>query len=155
MGSIATEKELVTHGIIAPGTKINLGPADAKSDSVKEAIKERIEQKYDRSREEKARTFLEQTLGEKFQEETLLDALRDGTRLCRALNVITGQQTIPKINQNAKMDFPKRENISHYLEACRQLQLNKSYVFETPDLYEGKNIPKVIENILDLSNYRP
>jgi len=155
MGSIATEKELVTHGIIAPGTRINLGPADASSDQVKDAIKERIEQKYDRSREQKARAFLEQVLHETFKEETLQEALKDGTRLCRALNAVSGHQTIPKINQNAKLDFPKRENISNYLDAYRGLQLNKSYVFETPDLYEGKNIPKVIENILELANYKP
>jgi len=155
MGSLATEKEMVTHGIIAPGTRINLGPADASSEDVKDAIKERIEQKYDRSREQKARAFLESVLRETFQEETLQDALKDGTRLCRALNAVSGQQTIPKINQNAKLDFPKRENINNYLDACRQLQLNKSYLFETAELYEGKNMPKVIENILGLQNYKP
>jgi len=155
MGSLQTEKELVTHGIIAPGTRINLGPADASSDEVKAAIKERIEQKYDRSREQKARQFLEQTLGGSFGEENLQDALKDGTRLCKALNAVSGQRTIPKINENAKLDFPKRENINNYLDACRALQLNKSYIFETADLYEGKNMPKVIENILDLANYKP
>jgi len=155
MGSLQTEKELVSHGIIAPGTRINLGPVDVSSDSVKEAIKERIEQKYDRSREQQARSWLEQTLRETFSEELLQDALKDGTRLCRALNAVAGQQIIPKINSNAKLDFAKRENINNYLDGCKQLQLNKSYIFETADLYEGKNLPKVIENILNLSTYRP
>jgi len=64
MGSIATEKELVTHGIIAPGTKIKEGPADASNDTVQEHIQKRNELKLDRSREAKARSWMEALLGE-------------------------------------------------------------------------------------------
>jgi hypothetical protein len=45
MGSIATEKELVTHGIIAPGTKIKEGPADASNDSVQAGMQAADERK--------------------------------------------------------------------------------------------------------------
>jgi len=154
MGSLQTEKELVTHGIIAPGTKIKEGPIDNRSDEVKEAIQHRLQQKYDPGREQKARAWLEGTLNEKFQEETLQESLVNGVRLCKALNHVV-PKTVTKINESAKLDFPKRENISNYLDGCRSIGLNKSKIFTTPDLYEGKNFPLVIENILELSVFKP
>jgi len=154
MGSLQTEKELVTHGIIAPGTKIKEGPIDFSSDEVKNSIQNRIAQKFDPAREQKARSWLESILNERFTEESLQDALKDGTRLCRALNHVV-PKTVVKINEHPKLDFPKRENVSNYLDGCKSIGLNKSKVFETPDLYEGRNLPLVIENVIELSNFKP
>jgi len=149
MGSLATEKELVTHGIIAPGTKIKDGPLDARSDGVQEAIQARLEGKLDRSREQKVRAWLETILHERFQEESLQEALKSGVRLCKALNVVF-PGTIQKINEKGLAAL-QRENISNYLQACASLDFNKSNLYDTNDLYEGRNPVKVVENAHELA----
>jgi len=152
IGSIQVEKELVTHGIIAPGTKIKEGPADASSDTVHEHIQKRIETKLDRNREQKAKAWLEELLGEKFEEETFQDALKTGVRLCQALNKVY-PQSVPKINPATGPVFNQRENIGNYVKACGRLGFNKSNLFETLDLYEGQNLTKVIENVYELAHF--
>jgi len=151
MGSLQTEKELVTHGIIAPGTKIKEGPTDAFSDSVHEHIQKRLETKHDHSREAKARAWLESLLGETFQEETFQEALKNGVRLCNALNLVY-PQSIPKVNKGS-VDFQKIENVGNYVKACGRLGFNKSNLFETNDLWDGKNLPKVVENVYELAHF--
>jgi len=152
MGSLQTEKELVTHGIIAPGTKIKEGPADFSSDSVHEHIQKRLETKLDKPREAKARAWLEELLGEKFEEETFQDALKSGVRLCQALNKVY-PQSVPKINPSTGAVFNQRENIGNYVKACGRLGFNKSNLFETTDLYDGKNLTKVVENVYELAHF--
>jgi len=151
MGSLQTEKELVTHGIIAPGTKIKEGPADFSSDSQFEQIQKRLETKLDRNREQKARAWLEELLAEKFEEETFQDALKSGVRLCNALNKVY-PQSVPKVATSGPV-FVQRENIGNYVKACGRLGFNKSNLFETTDLYDGKNLTKVIENVYELAHF--
>jgi hypothetical protein len=151
MGSLATEKELVTHGIIAPGTKIKEGPADASSDSQMEHIQKRLETKYDKPREEKAKAWLEAVLGEKFEEESFQEALKSGVRLCNALNKVY-PQSVPKVATSGPV-FVQRENIGNYVKACARLGFNKSNLFETADLYDGKNLTKVVENVYELAHF--
>jgi len=151
MGSLQTEKELVTHGIIAPGTKIKEGPADFSSDAQFEQIQKRLETKLDKNREEKARAWLEELLGEKFEEETFQDALKSGVRLCNALNKVY-PQSVPKVATSGPV-FVQRENIGNYVKACGRLGFNKSNLFETTDLYDGKNLTKVIENVFELAHF--
>jgi len=151
MGSIATEKELVTHGIIAPGTKIKEGPADASSDTVQEHIQKRLETKLDKPREAKARAWLESVLGETFPEETFQEALKNGIRLCKALNLVY-PQSVPKINK-AGITAVERENVGNYVKACGRLGFNKSNLFDSNDLFEGKNMTKVVENVYELAHF--
>jgi len=151
MGSLQTEKELVTHSIIAPGTKIKEGPADASSDSQFEHIQKRLETKYDQPREQKARAWLETLLGEKFEEESFQEALKSGVRLCNALNKVY-PQSVPKVATSGPV-FVQRENIGNYVKACARLGFNKSNLFETTDLYDGKNLTKVVENVYELAHF--
>jgi len=151
MGSIATEKELVTHGIIAPGTKIKEGPADASNDTVQEHIQKRNELKLDKTREGKARAWMEAVLGETFPEETFQDALKNGVRLCKALNIVY-PQSVPKINKPGIVAV-ERENVGNYVKACARLGFNKSNLFESNDLFEGKNMTKVVENVYELAHF--
>jgi len=151
MGSLQTEKELVTHGIIAPGTKIKEGPADFSSDAQFEQIQKRLETKFDASREQKARAWLEEVLGEKFPEETFQEALKSGIRLCNALNKVY-PQSVPKVATSGPV-FVQRENIGNYVKACARLGFNKSNLFETTDLYDGKNLTKVVENVYELAHF--
>jgi len=149
MGSLPTEKEMVTHGIIAPGTKIKEGPADHRSDEIKDSIQKRLEDNLDKGHEQKVREWLEQTLSGRFPEETLQEALKTGVRLCTALNSLY-PGSVTKINKPG-IAFSERENIGNYVEACGKLGFNKSNLFDTQDLYEGKNMTKVVENIYELA----
>jgi hypothetical protein len=151
MGSLATEKEVVTHGIIAPGAKIKEGPADVSSDAMIEGIKVRQETKYDSSRADKAKKWLEDVLKETFSEETLQEALKSGIRLCNALNLVY-PGSIPKINTKDTV-YMQRENLDKYVKACGRLGFNKSLLFDVPDLYDGKNMTKVVENIYELAHF--
>jgi len=151
MGSLATEKEVVTHGIIAPGAKIKEGPADVSSDSMKEAIQVRQETKYDSGRADKAKKWLEDVLKETFTEENLQEALKSGVRLCQALNLVY-PGSIPKINTKDTV-YMQRENLDKYIKAWIRLGMNKSLLFDVPDLYDGKNLTKVVDNIYELARF--
>jgi len=151
MGSLAMEKEAVGHGIIAPGAKIKEGPADVSSDAMMEGIQARQEVKYDSSRASKAQKWLEAALGETFSEPTLQEALKDGVRLCKALNLVY-PGTIPKISDKATV-YVQRENVDKYVKACGRLGFNKSLLFDVPDLYDGKNMTKVVENVYELAHF--
>jgi len=151
MGSLATEKEATGHGIIAPGAKIKEGPADERSDAMIEGIKVRQETKYDSSRADKAKKWLEDVLKETFAEDTLQEALKSGIRLCSALNLVY-PGSIPKINTKDTV-YMQRENLDKYVKACARLGFNKSLLFDVPDLYDGKNMTKVVENIYELAHF--
>jgi len=151
MGSLATEKEAVGHGIIAPGAKIKEGPPDVSSDAMQESIKVRQETKYDSVRAEKAKKWLEAVLSETFSEENLQEALKNGVRLCNALNAVY-PGSIPKINTKDTV-YMQRENLDKYVKACGRLGFNKSNLFDVPDLYDGKNMTKVVENIYELAHF--
>jgi len=151
MGSLAMEKEQVSHGIIAPGAKTKEGPADVSSTAMQEGIKVRQETKYDPDRAAKAKKWLEEVLKETFPEETLQEALKSGVRLCQALNLVY-PGSIPKINTK-DTTYMQRENLDKYVKACGRLGFNKSLLFDVPDLYDGQNMTKVVENIYELAHF--
>jgi len=151
MGSLAMDKEAIGHGIIAPGAKISEGPIDESSSSIETCIKVRQETKYDAPRAEKAKKWLEELLKESFTEENLQEALKSGVRLCNALNLVY-PGTIPKVNTKDTV-YMQRENLDKYVKACGRLGFNKSILFDVPDLYDGKNMTKVVENIYELAHF--
>jgi hypothetical protein len=148
-GSIAVEKERVSHGIIRGDQRIKEGPPDASSDEIKEQIKQKQAAKLDQSREARVRLWLETVLEEKFEEPTLQEALKNGIRICKALNKVY-PGSIRQINEQ-KLAFPQRENIGNYVKACKILGFNKSLLFETNDLFEGTNMTQVVDNLHQLA----
>jgi len=111
-------------------------------------IKRKLDLKYNSEKEQNAREWLQALLGETFPESTLQEALQNGMRLCRAANKIAPGSA--KIN-TAKFQAAQRENISSYLKACKVFSFNPAEIFETADLYDGKNMVLVIENIYKLA----
>ncbi|KAK9712272.1 Protein kinase of the Mitotic Exit Network [Basidiobolus ranarum] len=95
-----------------------------------------------------AQHFLETVLGYPFPEVELYQSLRDGVLLCKMLNKLK-PGAIPQISTK-KMPFFQMQNISHFLEACSKLGLQKFDLFETVDLYEKKNMSRVIFTILTI-----
>jgi len=128
---------------LAAGTDTGTAQLDAE-------IQKKLELKWDSEKEANARTWLESVLEEKFTEGTLQAALQNGIRLCQAANKVA-PGIVKSINKQ-KMPALQRENISNYLKACSSMSFNKANIFETTDLYDGKNMVKVVENIYELAN---
>lgn len=101
--------------------------------------------KYNPQLEAEARSFIESKIGRSlagdFQEN-----LKDGIALCEMINAIR-PGSVKKI-ERSKMPFKQMENINAYLVAVEKLGLVRSDVFMTVDLFEGKNMNQVVQNIL-------
>jgi len=61
-------------------------------------------------------------------------------------------QSVPKINKPGIVAM-ERENVGNYVKACARLGFNKSNLFESNDLFEGKNLTKVVENVFELAHF--
>ncbi|RYN19235.1 hypothetical protein AA0119_g13095 [Alternaria tenuissima] len=90
------------------------------------------------------RSWIEGTLGERLPAGDLLDALKDGTVLCRLVNLAI---PTPVRFKKSAMPFIQMENISHFLRACEQPPLNMPAHdrFLTVDLYESKDPAQVLQ----------
>ncbi|POS82491.1 hypothetical protein EPUL_006126, partial [Erysiphe pulchra] len=91
------------------------------------------------------RAFIEECLGERLPSGDLLEALKDGVALCKLVN-----QAVPdtlRFKANAQMPFVQMENISLFLEACKNnpFNLQSHDVFLTIDLYESKDPAQVLQ----------
>lgn len=91
------------------------------------------------------RAWMEDVLGERLPAGDLLDALKDGTVLCRLVNLAVPSPGV-KFKKSA-MPFIQMENISHFLRACEQPPLNMPAHdrFLTVDLYESKDPAQVLQ----------
>lgn len=61
--------------------------------------------------------------------------------------------TVPKIS-TSKMPFNQMENIAAYISGSRKLGVPDEYNFMTVDLYEGKNLAQVVQNVISLKRSR-
>jgi hypothetical protein len=100
--------------------------------------------KYTPQAANQVRTWIQDTLGDPLPPGDLLDALKDGTVLCRLANL-----AIPKPVKFKKspMPFIQMENISHFLRACEMPPLNMPSHdrFLTVDLFESKDPAQVLQ----------
>ncbi|RKF63328.1 putative calponin-like protein [Erysiphe neolycopersici] len=91
------------------------------------------------------RAFIEECLGERLSSGDLLEVLKDGVALCKLVN-----QAVPgtiRFKANAQMPFVQMENISLFLEACKNnpFNLQSHDIFLTIDLYESKDPAQVLQ----------
>jgi len=73
------------------------------------------------------------------------DALSDGLVICHVLNVMF-PGTIKKVG-NGTAPFQKMERISNFVDGCEAIGCKKVDLFTTADLYEGGNIPQVVNGL--------
>ncbi|OAA63184.1 calponin-like protein [Cordyceps fumosorosea ARSEF 2679] len=101
--------------------------------------------KYTPAAANEARTWVEESLGERLSSPDLLEALKDGVALCKLINLAIPAPGI-KFKQSA-MPFVQMENISHFLRACQSppLNLHEHDIFLTVDLYEQKDPAQVLQ----------
>jgi len=94
-------------------------------------------------RQEEVKNWLEKIF--QFKVEDLVPSIKDGVLLCELVNRIH-PHTIKKINKKNSQPFLLMENIGFFLDACRSLGVfrHTDEPFLPIDLFEEKNIPKVI-----------
>jgi len=119
---------------------------EASSTALDSDVKAKIEAKYDKANEDKARTFIETTTGEKIGD-NFQEGLKDGLILCTLLNKLR-----PGLVVGAKKGpaFVQMENINKFLTGLKNIGFKAQDTFMTVDLFEGKNMVAVIDTILQL-----
>ncbi|KAF9941035.1 hypothetical protein BGZ67_006091 [Mortierella alpina] len=95
-----------------------------------------------------AQSFIERTVGQSLPSNDLHESLKDGVILCRLANRLR-PGTVEQISLK-NLPFVKMENISNFLNAAKQLGVQSSDLFQTVDLYEGKDMTQVVSTILTL-----
>ncbi|KAF9948017.1 hypothetical protein BGZ72_010005, partial [Mortierella alpina] len=95
-----------------------------------------------------AQSFIERTVGQPLPSNDLHESLKDGVILCRLANRLR-PGTVEQISLK-NLPFVKMENISNFLNAAKQLGVQSSDLFQTVDLYEGKDMTQVVSTILTL-----
>jgi len=108
--------------------------------------------KFDPQRATEAQQFVEEVTGESFPNADIQQSLKNGVLLCKMLNKLQ-PGTVPKIS-DSNMPFKQMENVAAYVEGSRKLGVPDEYNFVTVDLFEGKNMGQVVQNIIALKRAR-
>jgi hypothetical protein len=106
-----------------------------------------MDAKKDPQKEAECRAWIEEVVGESIGDD-LEAALKDGVILCKLANAIRPGSV--KSISTQKIPFMQMQNINAYLSACKSFGLQKHDLFVTVDLFEGKNINVVVDNIYSL-----
>ncbi|KAG0213419.1 hypothetical protein BGX28_004475 [Mortierella sp. GBA30] len=124
------------------------GAQSLPSTSAVDLAGRRLREQQLQDRFEAAQSFIERTVGQPLPSSDLHESLKDGVILCRLANRLR-PGTVEQISLK-NLPFVKMENISNFLNAAKQLGVQSSDLFQTVDLYEGKDMTQVISTILTL-----
>lgn len=109
-----------------------------------------------------AQQWVEGCLGEElgFGVVDMEESLRNGVVLAKLVRVFQGEAVVRRIYEAQKLDFRHSDNINYFFNFVRHVGLpevgatllflrqrlnpEQSFIFELTDLYEKKNLPKVI-----------
>jgi hypothetical protein len=114
-------------------------------------LQEKKAAKYDSTLAAEAVEWMQRLTGQELPEGTgntmtsIQEALKDGVYLCQVINTLS-PGSVRKVN-SSKMAFKMMENIGNFLAACETYGLKKTDIFQTVDLYEGENIPQVVNGL--------
>lgn len=110
-------------------------------------LAQKASDKYDYDMEDEAREWMSTIVGEKITGD-FGPALQNGVILCQLVNAI--QPGLVKKIETSTKPFPQRENITHFLNACRSLGVKEYQLFETVDLFEFKDLGVVVNCLFAL-----
>lgn len=101
-----------------------------------------------------AQQWIEGCLGEEleFGVVEMEDRLRNGVVLAKLVRAFQGEDAVRRIYEAPKLDFRHSDNINYFFNFVRRVGLPEGFIFELTDLYEKKNLPKVIYCIHALSH---
>ncbi|KAG8903659.1 hypothetical protein FRB99_002897, partial [Tulasnella sp. 403] len=80
------------------------------------------------------------------------EGLRNGVVLAKLARVWEGEALVKRIFEHPKLQYKHSDNINYFFVFVRRQGLPESFIFELTDLYNKKNIPKVIYCIHALSH---
>ncbi|TDL29206.1 hypothetical protein BD410DRAFT_735994 [Rickenella mellea] len=101
-----------------------------------------------------AQQWIEGCLGEElgFGVVEMDEGLRNGVVLAKLVRVFQGDSYVRKIYEGPKLSFLHSDNINYFFGFVKLVGLPDCFQFELTDLYDKKNIPKVIYCIHALSH---
>ncbi|XP_071529438.1 muscle-specific protein 20 isoform X2 [Panulirus ornatus] len=104
--------------------------------------------KKDPEKENEAIQWIFQVLGEPLPDKTFGEILRDGQVMCRLMNKLS-PGCIAKINTSGSQ-FKMMENINNFTDAMRKYGVSNQDLFQTADLFEGRDLGSVCNAIFSL-----
>ncbi|XP_046879530.1 transgelin-3b isoform X2 [Hypomesus transpacificus] len=121
-------------------------------------VQEKIDQKYDQDLEARLLDWIVAQCGGNMErpqpgKQSFQTWLMDGTILCRLINSLypRGKEPIKKIPET-QMAFKQMEKISQFLQAAEAYGVNTTDIFQTVDLWEGKDMAAVQRTLMALGN---
>ncbi|KAH9387166.1 uncharacterized protein NEMAJ01_2062 [Nematocida major] len=100
---------------------------------------------------QEAREWIENIIQEKIPDE-FEHALKDGVYLARLVQLFR-PELASKIFRNPVLQYRHTDNINKFFEFSKRVGMPAVFMFDLVDLYEGKNIPKVIYCIHALGHF--
>ncbi|KAF8529115.1 ras GTPase-activating protein [Hysterangium stoloniferum] len=80
------------------------------------------------------------------------EGLRNGVVLAKLVRSFEGNAVVRRIYEAPKLDYRHSDNINCFFDYVRRVGLPEGFIFELTDLYNKKNLPKVIYCIHALSH---
>mmetsp|Transcript_71659 Transcript_71659/g.130954 ORF Transcript_71659/g.130954 Transcript_71659/m.130954 type:complete len:474 (+) Transcript_71659:47-1468(+) len=117
----------------------NDGTVDA---CIEKEVIAKMKNKYDTGLEKSVRAWIEEVTGQKDDEQTFAQYLKDGQVLCSLVNAVRPGM-IKKVH-TSKMPFKQMENVTFFMKAARELGVIDSSIFASRDLYEERNMDSVV-----------
>ncbi|KAF7668854.1 hypothetical protein LDENG_00279620 [Lucifuga dentata] len=121
-------------------------------------VQEKIDQKYDPDLELRLVDWIVAQCGGNLErpqpgKQNFQKWLMDGTILCRLINSLypRGKEPIKKISET-QMAFKQMEKISHFLQAAETYGVTTTDIFQTVDLWEGKDMAAVQRTLMALGS---
>ncbi|KAL2096090.1 hypothetical protein ACEWY4_008238 [Coilia grayii] len=78
--------------------------------------------------------------------------LKDGVVLCHLINSLHGSDKPIKKVQHSEMAFKQMEQISQFLAAAERYGVSKTDMFQTVDLWEGKDLASVQRTLMAIAS---
>ncbi|GJJ74585.1 transgelin [Entomortierella parvispora] len=124
------------------------GTSPLQGASAVDVVGKRLREQQQQDRFKAAQSFIERTTGKKLPSSDLHESLKDGVILCELANQLSPK--IVRLISRKEFPFLQMENILNFVEAARQLGVQSSDLFQTVDLFEGKDMNQVVSTILTL-----
>ncbi|XP_067222370.1 transgelin isoform X2 [Chanodichthys erythropterus] len=136
----------------AQGTMANKGPAYGLS----RQVQDKIEQKYDTELEVRLVEWIVAQCGPAVGKPEagklgFQTWLKDGCVLCELINSLCKDKPVKKI-QSSGMAFKQMEQVSQFLNAAERYGVIKTDMFQTVDLWEGKDLAAVQRTLMALGS---
>jgi len=101
---------------------------------------------------EEAKEWIERCIDEKIDSKEFEEQLRRGIILAKLAQIIQ-PGSVKKIFDAEKLQFRHSDNINFLFNVMRNINFPEIFIFELTDLYDKKNIPKVIYCLHALSHF--